>query len=76
MTAQLIAIDASALDTLVAEVRQLKEEVQKARIQPEPKWITITQYAKKVSKSESTIQRWARQGKLEKRGNLVPNPTA
>ena len=74
MAAQLIAVDASALDALVSEVRELRNEVRQARIQPEPKWITIAECALKSGKSQSTVSRWAREGKLPRKDGLVLNP--
>jgi excisionase family DNA binding protein len=65
MTPQLIAIDATALQDLLAEVRELKAIVQDAKIQPEPNWLTIKEYAARVGKSESTVNRWIASGEIE-----------
>ena len=74
MTAQLIAIDATALDTLISEMRELREEVRQARIAPEPRWITLSEYAAKVGKSEATVRRWKNEGRIEMRNGLFLNP--
>lgn len=67
MTPQLIAVDANALQDLLAEVQELKAIVQEARFQPEPKWLTVKDYAARVGKSESTINRWIASGEIEAR---------
>ncbi len=65
MTTQLIAVKEDALKSLIAEVRELKEEVRAARIKPEPQWIPINEYATRVGRSPITINRWIAQGRLE-----------
>ncbi|WP_170335030.1 hypothetical protein [Ruegeria arenilitoris] len=64
-TQQLIAVDATALQTLIAEVQELRREVRCARIQPEQEWVTIKDYAARHGKSESTINRWIANGTVE-----------
>ncbi|WP_171181012.1 hypothetical protein [Ruegeria sp. HKCCD8929] len=63
--AQLIAVDAEALLVLVLELRALKDEVRAARIQPDPKWLTINDYAEHVDRSVATVNRWISAGKVE-----------
>ncbi len=65
MTQQLIAIDADALSTLINEVKELRSELRAAKLQPEPKWLTVQEYATRVGKSESTINRWIANGSIE-----------
>lgn len=65
MTQQLIAIDAGALENLISEVRSLRDEVRAAKFQPDPKWLTVKEYANHVGKSESTVNRWIAQGEVE-----------
>ncbi len=62
---QLIAVDAGALDALLAEVRALRQEIQAVRIQPQPQWLPVKEYAAHVGRSVSTINRWIAQGRLE-----------
>lgn len=72
----LIAIERGALSDLVAEVQELRREIQRARITPPPRWITVAECAQKHGKSAATIRRWVRQGKIESENGLVPNPDA
>ena len=75
MTQQLIAVDANALDRLMQEVSELRDEIRQARIAPEPQWITEKECATKVGKSLDTVRRWIREGKLERNpAGLVRNP--
>lgn len=67
MTQQLIAIDADALAALIAKVDGLAEEVRKARIAPEPQWLTVPAYAERIGRSVDTVMRKVRAGELETR---------
>ena len=67
MTQQLIAIDADALAALIAKVDGLTEEVRKARISPEPQWLTVPAYAERIGRSVDTVMRKVRAGELETR---------
>tara|TARA_Y100000310_G_C20662915_1_gene805776 strand:+ start:1124 stop:1357 length:234 start_codon:yes stop_codon:yes gene_type:complete len=67
MTQQLIAIDADALAALIAKVDGLTEEVRKARIAPEPQWLTVSAYAERIGRSVDTVMRKVRAGELETR---------
>ncbi|MBO9467036.1 helix-turn-helix domain-containing protein [Tropicibacter sp. R15_0] len=69
MANQLIAVDAGALDALVAEVKALRQEVQAARITPENEWITIPKAAQRLEVSESTIRRRIGSGEIEAKGS-------
>lgn len=75
MTQQLIAVDAEALTDLIKQVAELSEQVRLARIQPEPKWITVKECAAKMDKSVDTVRRRISEGSLERnRAGLVRNP--
>jgi hypothetical protein len=54
---QMIAVDARALDALVAKIDRLQATVDAAMITQKPKWITIGQYAEKIGRSRKTILR-------------------
>lgn len=75
-TLQLIAIDPTALDGLIAEVKALRHEVNQARIKPANRWITIKEYAGIIGKSESTVNRHIALGKVRTHPEtrLVANP--
>ncbi len=62
---QLIAVDAGALDALLAEVRALRQEIQAVRVQPQPQWLPVKEYAAHVGRSVATINRWIAQGKVQ-----------
>ncbi|TNJ41959.1 hypothetical protein [Phaeobacter sp. B1627] len=75
MTAtQFIAVDAAALESLQAELREIKRILQASHVTPPAKWITVKAYAEKVGRSEATVRRWVRQGQLERNRKLVRNP--
>lgn len=67
MAQQLIAVDAEALAALIAKVDSLTDEVRKARIAPEPQWLTVPAYAEKIGRSVDTVMRKVRAGELEAR---------
>lgn len=73
MTPQLIAVDAEALARLQDELTEIKKLLLSSKITPPAKWITVAEYAQKAGKSEATIRRWAREGKLERHKGLVKN---
>ena len=67
MPPQLIAIDPDALATLTAEVRALRDELSAVRVAPQPKWLTVREYADMVGRSVSTVNRWIADGSIEAR---------
>ena len=72
----MIAIDANALSAMQDQLNRLEKKLDSVHLTPPPRWIAITEYAVKVGKSEATVRRWIRQGKVEKNGPLVSNPDA
>ena len=78
MSVEMIIVSSDILDTLIAEVRGLRADVQAVQLQPKPRWITIAEYAAKTGRSESTVQRHIREGKLDVNdtgtARMVPNP--
>ncbi|GAA6196160.1 MULTISPECIES: hypothetical protein [Pseudophaeobacter] len=73
MTQQLIAVDADALARLQDELTEIKKLLLSSKISPPAKWITVAEYAQKAGKSEATVRRWVRDGKLERNKGLVKN---
>lgn len=75
MTAtQFIAVDATALEAMQTELQEIKRLLQASQITPPAKWITVSEYAAKVGRSEATVRRWIREGQLERNKKLVRNP--
>ncbi|OIQ43540.1 MAG: hypothetical protein BM560_05150 [Roseobacter sp. MedPE-SWde] len=74
MPEQLIAVDAQALERVLERLAQIEHILLHSKVTPPSKWITISEYAQKVSKSEATVRRWVRDGKLERHNGLVKNP--
>lgn len=69
MTPALIAIDATALDALVSEVRALRQEIQAVRVSPQPEWFTVAEAAARLSVSTATIRRKVASGEYEAKGS-------
>ncbi|MGH1412851.1 MAG: helix-turn-helix domain-containing protein [Pelagimonas sp.] len=69
MTAQLIAVDAGALDELLSEVKALRLEVKAVRMTPQNDWLTIPQAAAQLEVSEATVRRRAASGEIEAKGS-------
>lgn len=78
MTIEMQFVTTDDMKTLIAEVRSLRDEVRAVQMQPKPCWITIPEYAAMTGKSESTVQRHIREGKLDVNDagttRMVPNP--
>jgi excisionase family DNA binding protein len=65
---QMIAIDARALDALKADIAELKEILRHSQIQPAPEWVSISQAARILECSETTIRRRIDRGEMEAQG--------
>ena len=68
MTQQLIAIDPTALDELTAEVRALRAELSAVRVDHQPQWLTVPEYAKRMNVTTRTVRDWIAAGRVEARG--------
>lgn len=64
----LIAIDASALATLTAEIRAVRQLLEHAHITPPDPWLTMDQITKKMNCTAETIRRRARLGEILSKG--------
>lgn len=61
----MIAVDARALDALIAKIDRLQATVDAVTIAPKPKWITINEHAAKIGKTRKTVTRRIDAGLLE-----------
>ena len=64
----LIAVDAGALDSIRAELAEIKALLQRATVTPAPDWVSIGEAARIRGVSTSTIRRWIDLGQLEATG--------
>lgn len=67
MGVEMTIVSSDALETLIDEVRGLRLEVLAVQMQPAPQWITVSEMARMVGRSESTINRRISTGELESR---------
>ncbi len=72
----LIAVEEDAIKAIRDQLNRLEQRLNTVQITPPPAWITISEYAETVGRSEATVRRWIRQGRVERKGTLVPNPNA
>ena len=77
----IIAINSTALVQINERLDRLETLLKTMKFTPEPKWITIPEYARRIGKSENTVHRHIREGLLQVGGipgsaRLVLNPDA
>jgi len=65
---QMIAIDARAVDALKADIAELKELIRHSQIQPAPEWVSISQAARILECSDTTIRRRIDRREMEAQG--------
>lgn len=68
MTAQLIAVDAAALDRVLTRMEAIEALLSRATIQPAPEWVSISQAARMLDCSADTIRRRIAAGEMEAEG--------
>ena len=64
---QLIAIDATALAHVEAELDRLHKRLDRLDMTPKPEWITIKEMADTIGKTEKTVKRRIDAGQIEAR---------
>lgn len=68
MQAQLIAVDATALNELMKKVDRLETLISEANITPREKWLSIKDAAHVLKCDPSTVRRKISIGELEAKG--------
>ncbi|WP_323783087.1 helix-turn-helix domain-containing protein [Leisingera sp.] len=69
MQAQLIAVDAGALDALTKKVERLEAIMTQGTFQPREEWVGIQEAARVLECSADTIRRKINSGELEAKGS-------
>ena len=54
-----------AIQTLTAEVQQLRRTVEAVQMQPEPEWVSVRRAAEIYERHPDTVHRWIRGGEIE-----------
>ena len=62
---QLIAIDPAALQSVLAELRQIRQRLDAVDMQPRPEWVTVAGYAHHIGRSRATVSRKIKAGEVE-----------
>lgn len=68
MTAQLIAVDANALDLVLRKLDHLERKFDAADIRPRSEWVSIAEYAGTKGVTTRTVQNWIASGRVKARG--------
>lgn len=61
----LIAVDASVLDAIQAELAALRRCIEAVQMAPRPDWLTVEDYAALVGRTTKTVRAWVREGRLD-----------
>lgn len=62
---KLTIVDQQTLDEILREVRALRHRIDTLRVEPEPEWVTVEEYARRAGRTESTVRRWISDGRLK-----------